>query len=292
MQDEPHRFLRLVRATHSISDLQRTLSELGPVFTGRVDAGEVLTFRKAGQSIPVRVDDLLKQCNTEGFPGDAIGLTEPISDLFSGETGLSTDSSAMEFRVSFGNRQQNIPGPGRGMPIIPDLVKDIEIFREEACRNSAFEASDGLEICARACRSYLFVSVALIDAFIARYCRNLNVVNPERAREISRPNALKEKIKAWMWEYARTSPSSLVCSPEWRDFVELVQRRNETIHAGELVNGCALRDQARVLNLVRTGTGTLLASMRAAAGESRLRFVEQVRALPPVRLVDKPRLQN
>jgi hypothetical protein len=193
--------------------------------------------------------------------------------------GLSIGSS-----VTMGGFSSSVQGPGIHEPPVGALAADVLFFRNQAVLDSA---DPDLKSLARSYRTYLQVSISLIDAFLGHATFALAAMTPRVAQSehyevIKSPSGMARRIDAWcrLWDHPPATYHQTKC---WSDLDKLRQERNRYVHPAEPVYSIGIDEIVNMLNRCRDGVGGSLAYLRKVAGlDPRLSYIEKVLTAPVI----------
>ena len=206
-------------------------------------------------------------------------------NVFGWTLSLATTSGAIGIHVSHAGYESDIEGPGAITPTETSLMRDVLYFREQACSHS----NEGSEFAKTTAyfRSYLFASLALVEAFlnrhtfIAEYAAKANQAQYEKLRGFRR---FDDKIGLWLELFTSRTLDELKATKEWSHFQNIKRQRDNAIHSNHIYQAFSLKQIANGLNDVRMGIGGLMKLLRDYQDKASLEFIDRLHNAPEVRL--------
>ncbi len=233
---------------------------------------------RLGQRLTLQ--DLVSEAKRDGVPTSIQGLLDSADPVLGGSLSIALDAFGVKVKVGDAGYERELSAPCRFAPVESELAGDVLYFRRQACACST--SPTDLELSSRYFRSYLLASVTLVESFLNRYMLKAQHIAQIHGVDYWKLRNIEEKLEHWVRLVAGVEPSTIKQSKSWGQFCHLRQERNKLVHAADPYLGHSTSEMARTLNYCREGVGELLLSLRRAANQNTLGFIERIRLAPIV----------
>ncbi|WP_072389102.1 hypothetical protein [Hyphomicrobium sp. CS1BSMeth3] len=256
-------------------------------FGTKVATGKVATLDTSSGILRVDLRNEIQLARETGVPRNLQSLFDNSDPLMPPGFSLGISSKHLKATMTIGSLTQSIDAYGILEPPVDVLASDILHFRKEAVDASG---TDSLVAVARAYRTYLQVSISLLDAFLGHATfvmaeRKPNLLENKHFEQIRNVGSLEKRIEAWFGLCGKSLPD-FGKSKRWSDFQALRRERNRYVHPREPLYSLSMKEAVQILNACREGVGGLLELLRRAAGlDERLGFIQKIKTAPPIEMV-------
>jgi hypothetical protein len=168
------------------------------------------------------------------------------------------------------------------------LADDIVIYRKEAVTQLNNKNLAGF---ARAYRAALHSSVSLIDCVLHRYHFHIFEMLPdaneiyENVATLGSRASVESRLDAWILTFATHKQDGFKKSKNLNDFWALKKARNKVTHPDLPSSIYDLKEVVRVLNLIPTGIGGMLADLRKHSDQTEnIGFIQHIKSAPIIRI--------
>jgi hypothetical protein len=257
-------------------------------FKTKLAKGDVVSISTSGKPLTVNLRKEVRQTRLGGIPPGLQGLFDNSDHLMPPPISLGASGLNLKIGVTIGSFTASIDGAGIHEPPVGALANDLLFYRHQTVIASA---EPDLASLARAYRTYLQVSISLVDAFLGHATFALAEVNPkiverEHFATVKSTAPFAERVDAWcnLWGH---SPADFRRTKCWSDLDKLRQERNRYVHPAAPICSLGIDDIVNVLNRCRDGVGGTLEYFRTIANlDPRLSYIQKVKTAP---LVSKAR---
>jgi hypothetical protein len=249
-------------------------------FKSKLAVGKPISLTTTGKSFDPRNE--VQEARLTGVPPTLQSLFDNADRLMPPGFSLGADSDVISISRSVGSYTVTLNGSGLIETPVSALADDLLFYR----RNVPLAAEEqSFEALARCYRTYLQVSISMVDAFLGHATFALQevrspLVSLENFKTITSPAPFAVRIEAWCNLWGQ-SPDSFRQSKCWSDLQMLRQERNRYVHPAQPLFAIGIDEIVKVLNACRDGVGGTLDSLRQMAGlDPRLSYIERIKTAP------------
>jgi hypothetical protein len=254
-------------------------------FKTKLTTGRTFTIQTSGKPSIINPRNEVRQARLNGVLLALQSLFDNSDRLMPPPMSIGVDSASIKISMKIGTFETSIHGAGIHEAPVIAIADDVLFYRRQVVESSSGAT---LNVIARAYRTYLQVSISLIDAFIGHAAFSLAEFFPMQAasphfQTLKSTAPLGERMDAWfeLWE---RPPSTFRQTKCWSDFERLRQERNRYVHPAAPIYSLGIDEIVDVLNRCRDGVGGTLECFREAANlPPELSYIQRIKTAPIIK---------